>query len=200
MINDRTMRSMLEGMESAAEEALRGDPAFHEALRSLKAEIDRDPRVQSAVGRLHAAGSRVFSSLIPRIRVRIRTGAGEISLPDHKKSAYDSPAQVAHLTQELKSAASAVIMRGRYREVLDHIMNDAVGASDRFEGIAAEVERAGHEIVICLDLSAYAQVREPAQLVGRTRNLLKSGEPLTHLLSSQDLQFLKDLKISATEN
>ena len=200
MINDRTMRSMLEGMESAAEEALRGDPAFHEALRSLKAEIDRDPRVQSAVSRLHAAGSRVFSSLIPRIKIRIRTGAGEVSLPDHKKPGFDSPAQVAHLTQELKSAASAVIMRGRYREVLDHIMNDAVGASDRFEGIAAEVERAGHEIVICLDLSAYAQVREPAQLVGRTRNLLSSGEPLTHLLSRQDLQFLKDLKISATEN
>jgi hypothetical protein len=197
MIDDKTMRSMLEGMESAAEEALRGDPAFYETLRSLKAEIDRDPRVQSAVSRLHARGSRVFSSLIPRIKIRIRTSAGEISLPERHKTAADCPAPVAHLTQELKSAASAVIMHGPYRKALDHIMNDAVGASDCFERIAAEVERAGHEIVICLDLSAYAQVREPAQLVGKTRNLLPSGEPLAHLLSGQDLQFLKDLKISA---
>jgi hypothetical protein len=200
MIDDKTMRSMLEGMETAAEEALRGDPAFHETLRSLKAEIDRDPRVQSIVNRLHAVGSRVFSSLIPRIKIRIRTSAGEISLPERHRNAAGSPTAVAQLTQELKSAASSVIMRGRYREVLDHIMNDAVGASDRFEGIAAELERAGHEIVICLDLSAYAQVRELAVPAAKARNLLVSGEPLAHLLSRQDLQFLKDLKISAGEN
>lgn len=200
MIDDKTMRSMLEGMETAAEEALRGDPAFHETLRSLKAEIDRDPRVQSAVNRLHAVGSRVFSSLIPRIKIRIRTSAGEFSLPERHRNAANSPTALAHLTQELKIAASSVIMRGRYREVLDHIMNDAVGASDRFEGIAAELEKAGHEIVICLDLSAYAQVRQPAELPGKARNLLASGEPLAHLLSRQDLQFLRDLKISASEN
>ena len=191
---------MLEGMESAAEEALRGDPAFYETLRGLKAEIDRDPRVQSAVNRIHAEGSRVYSSLIPRIRIRIRTSAGEIFLPGPNKTAARRPSPVAHLTQELKSAASTVIMRGRYREVLDRIMTDALGASKRFEDIAAELEREGHEIVICLDLSTYAQVREPAGPVSRTKNLPTSGEPVAHPFSRQDLEFLKDLKISASES
>jgi hypothetical protein len=187
-------------MESAAEEALLGDSAFSETLRALKAEIDRDPRVQSAVSRVHAAGSRVFSSLVPRIKIRIRTSAGEISLPDENKTAAHGSSPVAHLTQELKSAATAVIRRGRYREVLDRIMNDAVGASERFEGIAAEVEREGYEIVICLDLSAYAQVRESAEPGRSAKHLLTSGERLTYRFSRQDLEFLKDLKISASES
>ena len=200
MIDDKTMRSMLKGMESAAEEALRDDPAFYETLRSLKAEIDRDPRVQSAMNQLHAVGSSVYSSLVPRIKIRLRTSSGEISLPERNKTGAHAPAPIAHLTQELKSAASSVMMRGRYREILDHVMNAAVGSSDRFEDLAAAVEKAGHEIVICLDLSACAQVRESSRAIVRTKRLPSLKEPLTHLLSQQDLQFLKDLKISAPEN
>lgn len=199
MIDDTTMRSMLEKMESAAEEALRGDPAFYSALQSLKAEIDRDPRVQSAVSRLRATGTKVFSSLVPHIKIRVRTSTGVVALPDRDQNSSNSVPPLAHLTQELRSAASSVIMRGRYRDQLDHIMNHAVGSSDRFEGIAAAVEGAGHEIVICLDLSTYAQVRESSALVRRTRTP-SSAEPLSHLLSNQDLKFLKALKIKATEN
>jgi hypothetical protein len=198
MIDDKTMRSMLEGMERAAEEALHGDPAFYETLRSLKAEIDRDPRVQTAISQLHAAGSSVYSSLVPRVKIRVRTSAGEISLPSRTKNQPSAP--VAHLTQELRSAAAAVMVRGRYREALDHIMNDAVGASERFEDLASELERAGNEIVICLDLSAYAQIRRSSGKLLLTRNSPSSTEPLAHLLSGQDLQFLKELKISATGN
>jgi hypothetical protein len=198
MIDDKTMRSMLEGMERAAEEALQADPAFYETLRSLKAEIDRDPRVQSAISQLHTAGSAVYSSLVPRIKIRIRTSAGEISLPNKKVGSQSEP--VAHLTQELRSAAAAVMMRGRYREALDHIMNDAVGASERFEDLAGELERAGNEIVICLDLSAYAQIRKTSGKLLLSRNSQSSTEPLAHLLSRQDLQFLKELKISTAGN
>jgi len=198
MIDDKAMWTMLEGMQSAAEEALRDDPAFYETLRSLKNEIDRDPRVQSAVSRLHSTGSKVYSSLIPRIKIRVRTSAGEISLPDRNKRATEASAPIAHLTQELKNAACAVMIRGRYREELDVIMNQAVGACDRFEGIAAEVEKAGYEVVICLDLSAYAQVQSSAPAPRRL--LASSTEPLARLLSGQDLKFLKDLGIKSTED
>ena len=200
MIDDKTIRLMLENMESAAEEAVRSDPAFFEALQSLKAEIDRDPRVQAAVNNLRAAGSRVFSSLVPHIRIRIRTNGGTVSLPvkDHGIG-IPSVEQVGQLTQELKSAASAVIMRGRYREELDHILNEAVGSSSRFEGLASEIEGAGYEVVICLDLSAYAQVRESSEPHCKTRKLV-SAEPLSALLSAQDLKFLRGLKIKAIES
>ncbi|HKW77375.1 MAG TPA: hypothetical protein VJN64_17715 [Terriglobales bacterium] len=199
MINDKTIRLMLENMESAAQEAVRSDPAFFEALQSLKAEIDRDPRVQAAVNNLRAAGSRVFSSLVPHIRIRLRTNGGLVSLPVKDQGIVVPSVELVQLTQELKSAASAVIMRGRYREELDHILNEAVGGSVRFEGMASEVEGAGYEVVICLDLSAYAQVRESSEPHCKTRQRA-STEPLSKLLSAQDLKFLKALKIKAVES
>src|SRR5215472_2698326 len=177
MINDKTMRWMLENMENAAEEALRDDPAFYGALESLKAEIDRDPRVRSALRSLQEAGSKVFSSLVPRIRIRIRTHDGVMALPATDRIAPVVEEPVAQLSQELKSAASAVIMRGRYREELDSIMNEAICASLRFEGIASEIERAGYEIVICLDLSAYAKVRDLSESVRNARAQGRSKEP-----------------------
>jgi hypothetical protein len=199
MIDDKTFRTMLEGMESAAEEALRDDAAFYKTLRSLKSEIDRDPRVQSAITKLHLSGSRIYSSLVPRVKVRIRTSTGEISLGDRNKSSNDFSAPVAHLTRELRTAANAVMMQGRYRELLDQIMNQAIESSDRFERIASEVERAGNEIVICLDLSTYARVQETTKPNLRATDLSSSTEPLARLLSEQDRKFLKDLKISAAE-
>jgi len=201
MIDDKTMRSMLENMESAAEEALRDDRAFYEALQSLKSEIDRDPRVQSAVKNLRDRGSRVFSALIPHIKIRIRTHDGVVALPSKEQA---SPATlvepVAHLTQELKSAASAVIMRGHVREELDSIMNHAICANMRFEGIASEIERAGHEVVICLDLSAYAEVRGSSHPIRNLRGSGNSNQLLNGMLSGQDLKFLKAMGIKAVEN
>ena len=205
MIDEKNMRSMLENMERAAEEALRSDPAFYEALQSLKSEIDRDPRVQSAINNLRAAGSRVFSSLVPQIKIRVRTREGMVSLPPrHGDSTATASEPLAKLTQELRSAASSVIMRGRHREELDHILNEAVGKSGRFEGLASEIENAGNEVVICLDLSAYAQVRQQvrqsSEPIHRVRMLDAFREPLSSLLSVQDLKFLKDLKIKVIEN
>jgi len=199
MIDDKTMRSMLEGMESAAEEALRGDAAFYDTLRTLKAEIERDSRVQSAINELHAAGTKVYSSLVPRIKVRVRTSSGEIFLAEQNGTARDSSAHVAHLTQELRSAAHSVMIHGRYREVLDNIMNHAVQSSDRFERIAAQVEEDGNEIVICLDLSACARVRETPRADRQPTAPHAAIGPLALLLSKNDRKFLKDLKISLTE-
>lgn len=201
MIDEKNMRSMLENMERAAEEALRSDPAFYEALQSLKSEIDRDPRVQLAINALRTAGSRVFSSLVPHIKIRVRTREGIVSLPPrHGEGTTPASEPLAKLTQELRSAASSVIMRGRHREELDHILNKAVGNSRRFEGLASEIESAGNEVVICLDLSAYAQVRESSALIHKVRQLPAFTEPLSSLLSVQDVKFLKDLKIKVTEN
>jgi len=206
MIDEKNMRAMLEKMESAAEEALSRDPAFYEVLKTLKAEIDRNPRVQSAISNLRATGRRVQSSLVPHIRVRIRTNQGEIALPGREQLSLPLAEPIAQLTQELRNAASAVIMRGRYREELDHIMNEAVCASARFEGIASAIESAGYEVVICLDVSAYSQVREPAEpaqnaeAIRNVRKPERSDDRLCRLLSSQDLKFLKALKIRALEN
>jgi len=195
MINDKTMRWMLESMENAAEEALRGDPAFFGALESLKAEIDRDPRVRSALRSLQEAGNRVFSSLVPRIKIRVRTNEGVLALPATDRIPLVVEEPVAQLTQELKSATNAVIMRGRYREELDSIMNEAICASLRFEEIASEIERAGYEIMICLDLSAYAKVRDLSESVRNARGPGRSKEPFNGLLSGQDLKFLKAVGI-----
>lgn len=81
MINQKAMRSLLENMERAAEEILRQDAAFYEALQALKVEMDSDARVQSAVAALQAAGRRVFNSFVPQIKIRIKTEQGTFGWP-----------------------------------------------------------------------------------------------------------------------
>jgi hypothetical protein len=155
MIDKKTMRSLLENMELAAQETLQQDSAFYKAVRALKREIDNDPVVQSTVSELQAAGRSVFSSFVPHIKIRVRTEDGVFALP-RPGNIPVAPAveQVSRLTQELRNAASAVIKRSRYYRELGIIVNEAVGASDRFEGIASEVESAGYEVLICLDLGS----------------------------------------------
>ena len=91
-------------------------------------------------------------------------------------------------------------MRGRFRKELDSIMNQAICSSVRFEGIASEIEQAGHEVVICLDLSAYAEVRGASQPIRNARSSSDSREFLNGVLSDNDLRFLKAMGITAVEN
>jgi hypothetical protein len=202
MIDRNTMRSLLEQMELAAQATLQQDSAFHKALRALKREIDHDPVVQSTVSELHAEGRQVFSSFVPHIKIRVRTEEGIFALP--RPAVPATPVeQVGRLTQVLKDAASAVIKRSRYYRELGTIVNNAVGASDRFEGVASEVESAGHEVLICLDLSAYAQVKAstPAyRQVQGTSPAISGSAPLLHQLSGSDRKFLKSLNISIDES
>ena len=205
MIDRNTMRSLLERMERAAEETLQQDSAFHKAVRALKREIDDDPLVRSTVSELQAAGRSVFSSFAPHIKIRIRTKEGVFALPRPAHIAVGPAEQVGRLTQELRNAASAVIKRSRYYRELGAIVNEAVGASDRFEGIASEVENAGYEVLICLDLSAYARVRgsapAPAHPQVREADAQTPGlEPAPIQVSGSDRKFLKDLKITIDEN
>lgn len=204
MINEEAMRGMLENMERAAEDVLRVDPAFAEALQALKWEIDRDRTVRAAISSLQNRGKRVFSSFVPHIRIRIRTSDGVISLPPRGDLAGSSaPQQSSQLTQTLRHAASAVIVHSQYREELDRIVNEAVSRDDWFEGIASQIEDAGYEVVICLDLSAYAQIQEsPAQSrrPPTPAPSLDSSNPLAQLLSTQDLNFLRALRISAIQD
>ena len=202
MIDRNTMRSLLERMERAAEETLQQDSAFHKAVRALKREIDDDPLVRATVSELQAAGRSVFSSFVPHIKIRLRTEEGVFELPKPAPIPVTSAAeQVDRLTRELKNAASAVIKRSRHYRDLGIIVNQVVGASDRFDGIASEVESAGYEVLICLDLSAYAQAKEliPPSRQLREANPQPRKGPVPIQLSSSDRKFLKDLKITIDE-
>jgi hypothetical protein len=202
MIDRRTIRSLLESMERAAEETLQQDAAFFEALQALKGEIDSDPRVQSAVSELQASGRSVFNSFVPHIKIRVKTEEGTFALPRARVvPAVPTAEQTDRLTEELRNAASAVIMKSRYRQELDTIVNEAVGASNRFEGMASQIERAGHEVVICLDLSAYAQIREsntPLRQPDATQRSVPCAQPLN--FTAHDLTFLKALGVKTDES
>ena len=204
MIDRKTMRSRLESMERAAQETLQRDSAFYEAVQALKREIDNDPQVQSTVRELQAAGGMVFSSFVPNVRIRVRTEEGVFALPRPAAIAGAPAAErVGRLTQDLRDAASAAIKKSRYYRELDAIVNQAVGASDRFEGIASEVESAGYEVLICLDLSAYAQVRgavAPRQLLLEAGAQRPADEPVPLQLSSNDRKFLKAIKVRIDED
>jgi len=205
------MQGLLKEMENAAELVLQQDAAFFEALQALKWEIDGDARVKSAVRNLRAAGQRVFSSFVPHIKVRIRPQGGLHEPAKPAGTAGPSAADpIARQVQELKNAASAVIMASRHCQELERIINEAVTASESFEDMASRVERAGHEVVISLDLSAYVQVQASSAAADRShaaalqkpplQNSSLSREPADIKLSSYDLSFLKALKIKTDEN
>jgi hypothetical protein len=204
MIDRKTIRSLLENMERAAEETLQQDAAFFEALQALKWEIDSDARVQLAVAALQAAGRRVFNSFVPQIKIRVKTEQGTFALPKAAMMpAAPAGEQVDKLIEELKAAASAVIMNSRHRHELDIIVNEAVGANDRFEGMASQIENAGHELVICLDLSAYAQVRAstaPSLPFEGTVKSVSHDQPFNPQFSAHDLTFLKAVGVKADES
>ena len=209
MMDRKIMRSLLENMEHAAEETLRRDTAFHKSLQALKYEIDSDPRVQATVCELQARGRGVFKSFVPHIKVRVRTEQGVFALPKPAQIAgYDSAEPVGRLTDELKIAASSVIKNSRHYRELDSIINRAVGTDDRFEGIASEFEKAGYEVLICLDLSTYAQIQNvsvPASQPARERQPVRRAdprqrEPRPARFSGSDRQFLKALKITIEDN
>jgi hypothetical protein len=204
MMDQYSMQGLLKEMENAAELALQQDAAFFEALQALKWEIDGNPRVKSVVRDLRAAGQRVFSSFVPHIKVRIRAQGGRHEAAKPAGTAGPSVVDpIARQTQELKNAASAVIMTSRYRQELERIVNEAVTASESFENMASRVERAGHEVVISLDLSAYVQVQASSAAADRSHGTSlqnSSSEPVNIKLSSYDLSFLKALKIKTDEN
>lgn len=120
MIDRRTMRSLLEGMERAAEETLQQDSTFYEVVQALKVEIDNDPVVRSMVSELRAAGRSVFNSFVPRIKIRVRTEAGVFALPKpHGIRQMPAVEKIGRLTQELRNAASAAIKKSRYYNQID---------------------------------------------------------------------------------
>jgi len=198
MIDRRTMRSLLENMERAAEETLQWDSAFYKAVQALKLEIDNDPQVQSTVSELQAAGRSVFNSFAPHIKIRLRTEEGVFALPKPAGIPV-APAvdQIGRLAQQLRNAASAVIKKSRYYHQLDTIVNEAIASSDRFEGIASEAESVGYEILICLDLSAYAQVQgnRAHRQAGEGNAQMPFQEPAPIQFSANDRKFLKALRI-----
>ncbi len=206
-MDNNTLQAMLGTMEQEAEAALAADAAFFEALRALKWEIDIDPRVRLAYRKLRERGIRVFSSFTPRVRVRLRAGATVLATPErHGAPNFPdaenfelSPTGDDAITQELRDAASAVIAASACCHELDVIVNEAVHAHAAFERVALAVERAGYELTICLDLSAYAQVVGPSGAMPELPEEQAAPEDsgFRGQFSSRDVQFLKQLHIKA---
>ena len=201
MIDKTQMRSLLVNMERTAEEVLQRDAAFFETLYALKSEIDKDPHVRSAMQVLEATGHRAFTSFVPRLNIRVRTGNDVLGLPHPAESSCALPSEhTREVNDELRRAASAVIQRSSHRQELDAIINEAIGSSDSFERMASEIERAGYEIVICIDFSPYTRVHGvdfamPQRQLPQPPN---TGDAVPALrLSKSDLRFLSELKIRA---
>jgi hypothetical protein len=198
-MDKQKLQSVMEKLEQAAEEALRWDSSFHLALQGLKSEIDHDPLVQSVMVELQAAGQRVSDSFVPRVNVRIKTDEGVITAGTRPvDSSAIRAASVDRLTLQLRTAAGAVIKNSRYCDELGVIVNEAVGSSQYFEEIAEEIESAGYRVLICLDLSSYAQIEEaraPHQPVPVRGERPDPIEICAMQLSEKDRLFLKGIGI-----
>ena len=97
-----------------------------------------------------------------------------------------------------------MIVNSSRRQELDTIVNEAIQASHEFERIASTVEGAGYELLICLDLSAYAQIRDRTVTDRNTTDNQPTGRPIPLSLqrppvlqfSDRDLRFLRALRIT----
>ena len=208
--------ALLQNLERIAEKTLAKDASFLEALHTLKSEVDSDSRVRAAKHALRNRGLIVFSSFVPRIRIRLN--AGENVLPsdavraagrsDTEQIQYRGQTGSDPVTQGVRDAASAVVGSSAHCRELNQIVNEALQANAGFERTAGPLERAGYQLDICIDLSTYARVYEGASQRPPSMNLRAStdrqqqSEALTpgkrwHLpLSGQDMEFLKRLRIS----
>jgi hypothetical protein len=196
MIDQREMQSLLENMEGAAERALQGDAAFFETLHALKLEIEGNLGVRSAMLQLQTSGQRAFTSLVPRINIRVRTADGIVGLP--RTTGLPEHQRSGALMGERRKAATAVIQGSGHGKELDAIVNEAIRSSTVFEDIASRLERQGYEIIICLDFSPYAQLRggEGCVRVLEGESPAVGGKPAPATpFSSYDLQFLSALRI-----
>jgi hypothetical protein len=197
MIEKPRMQSLLENMERAAGEILQRDAAFFEVLQALKNEIEANSRVQSAMRALRASGQKTFTSFVPRLNIRVRTERGLVGVTSVGGMPNTYP-QLQALTDELRSAASAVIQSSSRRNELNAIVNEAIGSSEVFEGIASQIEREGHEIVICLDFSACTQVQTGDTYARISQRTSSWAADLAKMpLSDFDLGFLRTLGIRA---
>jgi hypothetical protein len=196
MIDQREMQSLLENMEGAAERALQRDAAFFETLQALKLEIEGNLGVRSAMLQLQTLGQRAFTSLVPRINIRVRTADGVLGLP--RTTGLPEHQRSEALIGELRKAATAVIQGSGHGRELNAIVNEAIGSSAVFEDIASRLERQGYEIIICLDFSPYAQLRggEGCVPVLERESPAVGGKPVPATpFSNYDLQFLSALRI-----
>jgi len=217
----RKLDILLRNLEGKAQRALSEDVSFLEALQGLKWEVDNDARVKAATQALRDRGLIPCSSLAPRIRIGLHAGEDVFTLPKDSPPSSSSDAedlgyvrQIASeaVTQELRDAATAVLDASPYCRQLERIVSKALHAKASFERIAAALERAGYQLHICLDLSAYARVHErtsegtlspenkpPRNERQRSRsrsNSLSSRERWQLPLSGQDIEFLRRLRIT----
>ena len=211
------LRWLLQKMEKEARSALFTDGSFLEALQALKWQVESDAQVRAATLALQERGINVFTSFVPRIRIRLFAGETVLAPKDNTAgSSYpdiedrDPVTEISSepITRELCDAASAAIAASPYCRHLDVIVNEAVKANGLFDRLAAAIERAGYELQISLDVSTYAQVRGPRLAYAQSPNgrvspaatqqfqPTDSDDTSGLYLSSDDMQFLKDLRIS----
>ena len=199
MIDKKIMRSQLDSVEQNAEAILRENPSFAEALEALKKEIDQDAGVRAATRQLVAAGRRVSNCFAPRVRIGIK-GRNEVQeLSGNAVDPAFSQDPIAGLIVKLTEAAGLVVQNSRHCERLEDLVQEAVTGSDHFDEIASEIESAGQQLVIGLDLAVFAQdsaPRNPApKKPVRSEKVLVAGSTKVQL-SAADLKFLQALKIT----
>jgi len=190
MMDWTELRTLLKRMQHAAEEVLQQDAAFFEVLYALKTEIDGDIRVQSVMRGLREAGQSTFASFVPRIRFRIRTEHGMLSLPQDKEPMQPA---IGKLDKDLRAAASTVILNSAHRKELNSIVSEAINCDDTFGEIASKIEEAGYQIVVCLDFSTYTLINGAANTHPPVPG--SSAPPASLRLSAFDLKLLKEMKI-----
>jgi hypothetical protein len=215
IIGRNTLRTLLRDLEREAQRTVDGDASFLEALQNLKREVDGDPRVKAVIRAFQAQDLAVASSFDPRIRIRLHMGETIVAVPEPLPFTRESYSQETQdefgseaATEQLRDAANAVVGASPLCQELDRIVNEALRANPSFEQLAAGLERAGYELHICLDLSLYARVsnQPPYAAPAAERKVMRnsrrahpqpaSAEPYAFPLSSQDLEFLKRMKIS----
>jgi hypothetical protein len=193
MIDKLEMHLLLQTMERAAEDALQSDPAFFESLYALKSEIERNPRVQTALRGMQSFANRILTSFVPRINVRVRGDNGVLGLT-HSSLIMNADPQFQRLTEELRTAAAEVIGSSSHHTELKLIVNEAISSSDVFEGIASRIEQEGYEIMICLDFSACTRVPSGIRS-SRGFHRTRWGSEPSSALSMTDRRFLSSIGI-----
>ena len=78
-------------------------------------DLTNDPRMQTAARQLEASGHRMFSAIVPQMRIRISTGEAIWALPG-ERGASGAPARQEDgtLTLELRDVASVMMAKIAY--------------------------------------------------------------------------------------
>lgn len=213
-MNRDMLQSILQTIECRAQKALAGDATFLEALPALNSALEDDLREQAAGHKLGYRRVSGFSSFAPHITIRARAGETSLTPSEHAGRAVQADTEIAarmcasdtgSMREHLCDVINAFIADGSLCREVKIIISEIVHADAVLRRLASAVERAGYRLLICIDLSMNADVREqyPAHLrseshntkYARARHAEPSDARISLQLSDVDIHFLNALRI-----